>query len=33
MDEIRIYYGACDECIGVAYGKLSELMNELKKSN
>lgn len=30
-DEIRIYYGACDECIGLAIGCLSELLNKLKK--
>ena len=30
-DEIRIYYGACDECIGLATGSFSELMNALKK--
>ncbi len=30
-DEIRIYYGACDECIGLAAGSLSELLNALKK--
>ena len=32
-DEIRIYYGACDECIGLATGKLSELLNELKNNS
>ena len=31
-DEIRIYYGACDECIGLAVGSLSELINELKQA-
>lgn len=30
-DKLRIYYGACDECIGLAEGSLSELLNELKK--
>ncbi len=30
-DKIRIYYGACDECIGLAEGRLSELLNALKK--
>lgn len=30
-DTIRIYYGAADECIGLATGKLSELMDALKK--
>ena len=30
-DSLRIYYGACDECIGLAEGKLSELLYELKK--
>lgn len=32
-DKIRIYYGACDECIGLAEGSLSELLNALKKEN
>ncbi len=31
-DEIRIYYGAADECIGLATGKLSELLEALKNS-
>ena len=31
-DEIRIYYGAADERIGLAIGSLSELLDELKKS-
>ena len=31
-DTIRIYYGAADTCIGLAEGKLSELLDELKKS-
>ena len=30
-DEIRIYYGAADERIALATGKLSELLDELKK--
>lgn len=29
-DTIRIYYGAADECIGLATGKLSELLETLK---
>lgn len=32
-DEIRIYYGAADEHIGLAKGKLSELMEALKNSS
>lgn len=32
LDRIRIYYGAADECIGLATGKLSELMDALKAS-
>lgn len=31
-DEIRIYYGAADERIGLAIGSLSELLSELKNS-
>ena len=31
-DEIRIYYGAADEHIGLAKGKLSELLEALKNS-
>lgn len=31
-DEIRIYYGAADERIGLAVGSLSELLSELKKN-
>ena len=31
-DEIRIYYGAADERIGLAIGSLSELLSELKKN-
>jgi beta-1,4-mannooligosaccharide/beta-1,4-mannosyl-N-acetylglucosamine phosphorylase len=31
-DEIRIYYGAADTCIGLATGSLTELLEELKKS-
>ena len=31
-DEIRIYYGAADERIGLATGSLSELLSELKKN-
>ncbi len=29
-DEIRIYYGAADECIGLAKGSLSELIEAIK---
>lgn len=32
-DIIRVYYGAADECIGLASGKLSELMDALKNAN
>ena len=32
-DEIRIYYGAADEHIGLAVGKLSELLDALKNSS
>lgn len=31
-DEIRIYYGAADEHVGLAKGKLSELLDALKNS-
>lgn len=31
-DEIRIYYGAADECIGLATGSLSELLDAVKSS-
>ena len=31
-DEIRIYYGASDECIGLATGSLSELIDAVKNS-
>ncbi len=31
-DEIRIYYGAADECIGLATGSLSELLTAIKGS-
>ena len=31
-DEIRIYYGAADECVGLATGKLSELLAAVKNS-
>lgn len=30
-DEIKIYYGAADECIGLAIGSLTELLSEVKK--
>ncbi len=32
-DEIRIYYGAADTCIGLATGKLSELIEATKKGD
>lgn len=31
-DSIRIYYGAADKCIGLATGKLSELLDALKNA-
>lgn len=31
-DSIKIYYGAADECIGLAQGKLSELLTALKNN-
>ena len=31
-DTLRIYYGAADECIGLATGKLSELLDALKNA-
>lgn len=31
-DKLRIYYGACDECIGLAEGSLSKLIEMLKNS-
>lgn len=32
-DEIRIYYGAADTCIGLATGKFSELIDLMKKES
>jgi predicted GH43/DUF377 family glycosyl hydrolase len=32
-DQLRVYYGAADECIGLAEGSLSELVQKLQPVN